>query len=312
MGLISRVSSRTYRDIYERVDYRHSTMSDVYKKSKMGRLKLKTPEDIKKRKKKEKKAKKRKLAEEREDNKRDDCAIIRLDHTEDPAWIEDRNNHGGWWKAAKVEDIRELCVIEFEEHEYCYVHSLDDGTFTIGSRQPGRPPLPQEQLTPIPINESRFALKTGFGRYVTVEKDGLLRGCMEAYGPNETFEPVFQDGKCALQAVGVNCFLSFNDNEQLVAVDKAAKEAHMLNIRCVRDKKAEMKKAKLNMMPKEEHGTLAEAERNYARKFQSWVGGSLLLSGEDKSKLKKARTEGNLHSEMLIRRQKMKNDKYCK
>lgn len=288
-------------------------MSDVYKKSKMGRLKLKTPEDIKKRKKKEKKAKKRKMKEEEaENNKRDDCNVTKLDHHESDEWIEDRNAHGGWWRVGRVEDLRELCVIEFEKHEYCYVYSLDDGTFTIGTRAPGKPPLPQEQLTPIPVNEKRFALKTGFGRYVTVEKDGLLRGCMEAYGPNETFEPVFQDGKCALQAIGVNCFISFNENEQLVAVDKAASEEHMLNIRCIRDKKAEAKKAKLNMLPKEEHGTLMEAERNYARKFQSWVGGSLLLAEEDKSKLRKARNEGTLHSTMLDRRQKMKNDKYCK
>merc|ERR1711970_1047249 len=153
----------------------------------MGRLKLKTPEDIKKRKKKEKKAKKRKMQEEEAEN---------------------------------------------NKHEYCYVYSLDDGTFTIGTRAPGKPPLPQEQLTPIPVNEKRFALKTGFGRYVTVEKDGLLRGCMEAYGPNETFEPVFQDGKCALQAVGVNCFISFNEQDQLVAVDKTASDEHMLAIRC--------------------------------------------------------------------------------
>merc|ERR1711976_877992 len=288
-------------------------MSEAYKKVKLGKLKLKTPDDIKKRKKKEKKAKKRKLQEENQQyDNREDCAEERITHEESIEWQEDMQAHGGWWKCAEVTDIRDNCVIEFEDHEFCYVHSLDDGSFTLGLWTPEGNPLPQEQLTPVPVGENRFAFKTGFGRYVTVEKDGILRGCAEAYGPNETFEPVWQDKKCAIQAVGVNCFIKMNEQEQLVAVDKTASPEHMLAIRCDRDKKAEVKKAKLAQMAKEEHGTLLDAEKNYSRKFQSWVGGSLLLSGASVSDLKRARNDGKLHSELLNRRQKMKNDRHCK
>lgn len=86
----------------------------------------------------------------------------------------------------------------------------------------------------------------------------------------------------------------------------------MCVIRCCRDMSLETKKAKLNMLPKEEHGTLWEAEKNYSRKFQSWVGGTLRLNSASTSSLKKARDDGRLHTEMLQRRSVMKNDKYCK
>merc|ERR1712071_162481 len=109
-----------------------------------------------------------------------------------------------------------------------------------------------------------------------------------------------------------NMFLKMDEKEQLVAIDKTAGDEHMLSIRCDRDKKMERKQEKLSKMAKEEHGTLLDAEKNYARKFQSWVGGSLLLNTGKVSDLKKARNNGTLHSELLGRRQKMKNDKYCK
>lgn len=285
-------------------------MSDDYKKAKLGKLKLKTPDDIRKRKRKEKKAKKRKHDQNDED--REDCAGEKFVHEESVEFKEDFNAHAGWWKCADVSDLREICVIEFEAHEFCYVHCLDDGSFTLGLRTPEGNPLPQEQFTPVPVGENRFAFKTGFGRYLTVEKDGILRGTSEAYGPNETFEPVWQGKKCALQAVGVNMFLKMDEKEQLVAIDKTASDEHMLSIRCDRDKKMERKQEKLAKMAKEEHGTLLDAEKNYARKFQSWVGGSLLLNSGKVSDLKKARNNGTLHSELLGRRQKMKNDKYCK
>ena len=141
-------------------------MSEAYKKVKLGKLKLKTPDDIKKRKKKEKKAKKRKLQEENQQyDNREDCAEERITHEESIEWQEDMKAHGGWWKCAEVTDIRDNCVIEFEDHEFCYVHSLDDGSFTLGLRTPEGNPLPQEQLTPVPVGENRFAFKTGFGRY---------------------------------------------------------------------------------------------------------------------------------------------------
>ena len=176
------------------------------------------------------------------------------------------------------------------------------------------PPLPQEVFTPVPLDgQNRFAFKTGFGRYLTVEKDGIIRGIAEAYGPAETFELVFQDGKVAIQAIANNLFLSIDESSGLLlAADPTATERHMVHIRCNRDLSREEQKKQLDKLAKEEHGSLWEAERNYSRKFQSWVGGTIRLNAASTKELSKARDDGQLHSVLLSRRSVMKNDKYCK
>lgn len=49
-----------------------------------------------------------------------------------------------------------------------------------------------------------------------------------------------------------------------------------------------------------------------SKKYQSWGGGKLLSTKEDKRDLKKARTEGRLAEALLDRREKVKADRYCK
>ena len=41
--------------------------------------------------------------------------------------------------------------------------------------------------------ENKYALKTGYGRYVSINTAGELTGRAEAIGPRETWEPVFED-----------------------------------------------------------------------------------------------------------------------
>ena len=43
------------------------------------------------------------------------------------------------------------------------------------------------------VSENRIALKTGYGRYVSINSGGEVVGRMEAIGPRETWEPVFED-----------------------------------------------------------------------------------------------------------------------
>ena len=43
------------------------------------------------------------------------------------------------------------------------------------------------------VSENRIALKSGYNRYVSVNSAGELIGRMEAIGPRETWEPVFED-----------------------------------------------------------------------------------------------------------------------
>lgn len=56
----------------------------------------------------------------------------------------------------------------------------------------GEGPLPEEILTAITISETRIALKSGYGKYLGVDKDGTIVGRSDAIGPLEQFEPIFQ------------------------------------------------------------------------------------------------------------------------
>lgn len=56
----------------------------------------------------------------------------------------------------------------------------------------GECPLPEEILTAIIVNETRIALKSGYGKYLGVDKDGTIVGRSDAIGPLEQFEPIFQ------------------------------------------------------------------------------------------------------------------------
>lgn len=102
--------------------------------------------------------------------------------------------HGGWWKAKKIEDIVGAVTIEFGDHTY--VKALDNGLFTLGApHNEGDGPSPEEILTAVPINEHKFALKSGYGKYLNVDKNGIVTGRSDAIGAQEHWEPVFQVSK---------------------------------------------------------------------------------------------------------------------
>lgn len=104
---------------------------------------------------------------------------------------EDALKHGGWWKASKVEDITGSVAIEFGDRTY--VRSLDNGLFTLGApHDEGDGPAPEEILTAIQINERHVAFKSGYGKYLKIEKDGVITGKSDAVGAMEQFEPVYQ------------------------------------------------------------------------------------------------------------------------
>ena len=82
--------------------------------------------------------------------------------------------------------------------EYIYI-IFTLGTFTLGAKHSeNEGPEPEEVLVAIKVNETKVAFKSGFNKYLRVEKDGKLRGISDAVGAMEQFEPIFQDGKLAL------------------------------------------------------------------------------------------------------------------
>lgn len=104
---------------------------------------------------------------------------------------EDAQKHGGWWKCTKIEEITGSIAIQYGKRTY--VKSLDNGLFTLGApHDEGDGPAPEEIFTAIQINEKHVAFKSGYGKYLKVEKDGVITGRSDAVGGMEQFEPVFQ------------------------------------------------------------------------------------------------------------------------
>ncbi|XP_041979713.1 protein FRG1 homolog [Aricia agestis] len=258
-------------------------MSDEYAAVKRGKLVLKGDKP---------KAKKRKH------KKKDKESDSKVD--------EDCIKHGGWWKVEKIEDLSGSIAIEFGTNSY--VSALDNGLFTIGApHDEGDGPSPEEIFTGFPAGENKFALKSGYGKYLGVSKDGVVIGRSDAVGPMEQWEPVWQDGKTAILS-SLNKFVSINtEDDSVVAQNTAAGEQEFC---CIRSNKS--REVNKSTVPEEEEGDLAEVEVNYVKKFQKFQDKKLRLNDGGVGDLKKAKVEGNLHETLLDRRSKMKADRYCK
>ena len=56
----------------------------------------------------------------------------------------------------------------------------------------GDPPSPEEILTAFPVGDTKITLKSGYGKYLGVDKNGVIVGRSDAVSALEQFEPVFQ------------------------------------------------------------------------------------------------------------------------
>ncbi|CAF3230257.1 unnamed protein product [Rotaria sp. Silwood2] len=209
-------------------------------------------------------------------------------------YLKKRVKHGGWWKVTKFHEINGNVAIEFGTNSY--VHSLDNGLFCIGStRSFGEGPEQQQILTAIRISENKIALKSGFRKYLAINKNGLVIGRSDAIGMREHFEPVFENGNLALSASN-DKFIRFNDEGDPVAMDDRATEGNFIQIQ----------------LPVEEQGTIRETEINYVKKYQKFQDKKLRINQGDIKNLVDAKKHGSLHEVLLDRREQMKADRYCK
>lgn len=56
----------------------------------------------------------------------------------------------------------------------------------------GDPPAPEEIFTAFPVGETKITLKSGYGKYLGIDKNGIVVGRSDAVSALEQFEPVFQ------------------------------------------------------------------------------------------------------------------------
>lgn len=224
-----------------------------------------------------------------------------------PQTDEDAISHGGWWKVSNILDICGLTAIEIGKNTY--LKALDNGMFTLGEpHKEGEGPAPEEILTAFQSNANKVAFKSGYGKYLRVELDGVVTGRSEAVGNMEQWEPIFEDDKTVLMSDTKNYMSIDPVNGSCLALYDKIEDTGTLIIRSCALKAA----GDVDGIATEEKGNLNLVEQNYVKKFQKFQDKKLRINKNNTKELELAKVEGNLHETLLDRRSKMKADRYCK
>ncbi|CAK5109957.1 unnamed protein product [Meloidogyne enterolobii] len=229
---------------------------------------------------------------------------------------EDADERGGW---RRIENEAELkggidIAIEHGDFSKCYLSAMDNGKFTLGARHVchGEPPNPEEILSLIKCpDEPKISLKTGFGKYVGFDSGGCLIATADAIGDRERFGVVFQDGKSALLAHnGFFLSLAPDDDGYVYVSSKTAHANEIINIRTNTEKEGPV-----DWLTADDKKKAADCETAYVKMYQhsrvELKNKCISYNVADKSEVKRAQREGDLHETLLNRRAKLKSDKYC-
>jgi len=264
---------------------------DVYGKVNTGKLKLKGEK-----KKKHKKHKKRDRSEDRDDDKK------RSKREE----IADCQKHGGWWVAENAHQAVGPVALQFSTGTY--MKAMDNGRFTLGApHDEGDPPAPEEILMAMKVGTDKISLKSGYDKYLRLDKAGHVVGVSDAVGAMETFETVWEEGKMAI--LGANGrFMSVDEEDSIVCEAPKVGDTEIVRIRSNKEREDLNKK----VVPEEERGNVGQIELNYVKKFQKFQDHKIRMNTEHRGTLLIAKDQGNLHETLLDRREKMKSDRMCK
>jgi protein FRG1 len=228
---------------------------------------------------------------------------------------DDEMRHGGAWSVESIDEISGSVCIEIGDQ--MYIHGLDNGLFVLGAMHTDeQPPNDEEILTAIKIDDKHVALKSGYGKYLSVNSAGLLIGRSDAISPREYFEVEIDydyDGRKMYIKGSNNGYLSVNQDGDIVAMENKKSDAQLV-VRSLNKRDSHKKKSSALKADEDEvlDDNLRNVELNYVKKFQKFEDKRILLSKDDVAELEVAKTSGILHEKLLDRREKMKSDRYCK
>jgi len=223
----------------------------------------------------------------------------------------DSERHGGWWAAQKYHEVSGPVAIQFPNN--CYMKAMDNGKFVLGApHADGEGPDPEEILMAMKVGGcegDKVSLKSGFDRFLRLNKQDQLHGVSEAVGTLEQFQPVWQDGQCALLGPN-NKFVTADEDDLIVCTQLAVGEGEIIRIRSNKEKEDVNKK----VIPVEERGSAADVELKFTKKFMKFQDHKYKarLDYESQGQILVAKDQGNLHETLLDRREKLKSDRMCK
>jgi len=252
-----------------------------------------------KKKKHKKKHKRDRSGERGEDGKR-----VKKDNKSD--FTKDMELHGGWWTAENYHHIVGPVALQF--YNGAYMKALDNGKFVLGApHNEGQGPEPEEILMAMRVGEGKISLKSGFDKYLRLDKSAHMVGVSDAVGAMEMFEPIWEEGKMALLAPNGR-FLSADDEDFIIFDKDKVTPSEIIRIRSARIRE-DMKEKEI---PEELRGNLSQVEEKFVRKYQKFIDHKLKINKDGVTQLIDAKREGNLHETLLDRREKMKSDRMCK
>lgn len=225
----------------------------------------------------------------------------------------DSEQHGNWFQVAKFEQFTGSICLEFSPYQY--VRALDNGNLILGApHSQGEGPDQEEIFVAVRVSPTHVAIKSGYNKYLTIDSHRKIVGYSDAIGLKEQFEPVFQQEKLAILAPN-GCFISIDEDNELpymIAKSTTANKGEFVKVRTNINPEMTRLERLSKEIPDEEKGSLRDCEVNYVKKFQSFQDKKMRINSSGVDFLKKAKSSGRLHEELLDRRSKMKSDKFCK
>lgn len=193
------------------------------------------------------------------------------------------------------------------------MHGLDNGLFVQGApHESGDRPETSELLTAIRVDDSHIALKSAYGKYLSINNHGLVIGRSDAISPKEYFQVEFDydyDGRKVYLKACNDKYVGVNNDGDIVALGDSKQDME-LRIRSIQ--KRDTGATKKDLPEEEQADDLRNVELNYVKKYQKFQDKKIKLSKEDAKELSSAKDSGILHEKLLDRREKMKSDRYCK